>query len=204
VGNGTGDVAGTVAELDAAVSGDQIRRRAHELTDLSAVVWRTYTHPASAAGSLETNTEGWRRAGDREAFTLMPDALIHPNLPQGSSITVSYIPTEEAAHRVGRVLHTIGDAKLTEQIANEVNAELTAVEQAELGDLSGRARQAVMLSRAGASPAQVEAADRLLHDHPLGIDKLFSDLDPCAVNGASGTRCRSSCPWRRRRCCRGR
>jgi hypothetical protein len=180
-GTGLGDVAGTVAELDAAVSGDQVQRLAYELTGLSAVVWRTFTHPATAAESLETNTEGWRREGTREAFTLMPEALVNPNLPQNGSITVSYISTEEAAHWVGRALHAIGDAKLTERVVGEVNAELAAVEQAELGDLSGRARQAVMLTRAGASPAQVEAADRLLHDHPLGTDKLFSDIDPTAA-----------------------
>ena len=63
----------------------------------------------------------------------------------------------------------------------EVKTELEAVEKAELGDLSGRSRQAVALARADASPAQEAAADRLLHDAPLGSDALMSELDATAA-----------------------
>lgn len=180
-GTGSGDVARTVAEPDASIPGTRIQRLAQALTDLSAAAWRTYTHPASAADSLEVNTEGWRRQGERDAFSLVSDALVRPNLPRNGSMTHSYIPTEETAHRVGRALHGIDDAGLTVRIVTEVESELAAVEQAELGDLSGRARQAVMLTRTGASPVQVEAADRLLHEHPLGTENLFTDVDPTAA-----------------------
>lgn len=63
----------------------------------------------------------------------------------------------------------------------EARRELAAVESAELGDLSGRAQQAVLLSRPDASPLQIHAADRLLHGNPLGSDALFTDLDPTAA-----------------------
>ena len=69
-----------------------------------------------------------------------------------------------------RVLHEIGDAGFTAAVRAEVAAESTAVEQSELGDLSGRARQAVVLTRADASLLQVTAADRLLEADPLGDD----------------------------------
>jgi len=41
-----------------------------------------------------------------------------------------------------------------------------------LGDLSGRPVQAVLLDRVDASPVQVQAADRLLAEHPLGTPPL--------------------------------
>jgi hypothetical protein len=94
---------------------------------------------------------------------------------------VSYILVEESAHRVGRALHELGRTALTNQVTAELRAELRAVEQAELGDLSGRGQQAVVLTRADASPAQVAAADRLLHKDPLGSSALMSDLDPTAA-----------------------
>jgi hypothetical protein len=102
------------------------------------------------------------------AFAKVLPALSKPNLPQNGTVLISYIPVEESAHRVGRALHGISSADLTDQVAAEVKVELEAVEQAELGDLSGRARQAVALTRADASPTQVAAADRLLYADPLG------------------------------------
>jgi hypothetical protein len=131
--------------------------------------------------SLDVNTAGWRREGNREAFTKVIPALATPNLPHNGTMLVSYIPVEETAHRVGRALHELGNAALTTRVTAEVQAELNAVEQAELGDLSGRGRQAVVLTRADASPAQVVAADRLLHKNPLGSDALISDVDPTAA-----------------------
>ncbi|MGA8456434.1 MAG: hypothetical protein WB800_13620, partial [Streptosporangiaceae bacterium] len=136
---------------------------AEQLSELSQALWHCYTHPASAAPSLAVNTDGWRREGDREAFAKVLQALAKPNLPHNGTVLVSYTPVEENAHRVGRALHEIGNAALITQVTAEVQAELKAVEQAELGDLSGRGRQAVVLTRADASPAQVAAADRLLH-----------------------------------------
>lgn len=177
---GSGDAARVVAELPSATDPGVGIRLAGELSALSQALWRCYTHPASAALSLEPNTTGWRREGNRAAFAQVLPAIVKPNLPQNGTMLVSYIPVEERAHRVGRALHDIGNADLTDLVAEEVKSELEAVERAELGDLSGRARQAVVLTRADASPAQVAAADRLLHDDPLGSDALISDVDPTA------------------------
>lgn len=178
---GSGDAASVVAELPLAGDPAAALRLPGELSALSSALWRCYTHPASAAPSLEVNTSGWRREGNREAFATVLPALVEPNLPRNGTILISYVPVEESAHRVGRALHEIGNSGLTERVTAEVKAELEAVEQAELGDLSGRARQAVVLTRVDASPAQVAAADRLLHEEPLGSDALLRDVDPAAA-----------------------
>jgi hypothetical protein len=71
-----------------------------------------------------------------------------PSLPDSDGmLMVSYDPVEEGAHRVGRCLHAAGDPDLTAAVIADVEAELAAVEGAELGDLSGRAVQAVQLTR---------------------------------------------------------
>jgi hypothetical protein len=67
-------------------------------------LWRTYTHPASAAHSLEPNSEGWRRQTERNAFADVVKALKSPNLPKDGYIEQSYILVEEAAHDVSRAL----------------------------------------------------------------------------------------------------
>lgn len=178
---GGGYVADDVAELPDSAQRDDVLRLVSALTSLSEAVWRTYTHPASAADSLEVNTEGWRRQGERDAFSTVIDALRKPNLPHGGSLVQSYVRVVESAHRVGRALHDLGNAVLTDQVVADVADELAAVEQAERGDLSGRARQAVLLTRADASPLLVNAANDLLRQDPLGSDKLFQNVDPTAA-----------------------
>ncbi|MBQ0863059.1 hypothetical protein [Streptomyces sp. RK75] len=53
--------------------------------------------------------------------------------------------------------------------------------QAELGDLTGRARQAVLLTREDASPVQVAAADALLQKDLWGWRALDTEIDPTAA-----------------------
>ncbi|WP_250287180.1 MULTISPECIES: hypothetical protein [unclassified Frankia] len=178
---GTGDLAATVATLPTAVVERDAFRLAEQLTFLAAAAWRTYTHPASATPSLRVGSEGWRRASDRTAFASVLAVIRRPHLPHNGTLLQSYVIVEEAAHRVGRALHAIGNQNLTEQILADVSAELDAVEQAERGDLSGRARQAIALTRADASPLQVAAADVLLADNPFGDSRLFTEVEPTAA-----------------------
>jgi hypothetical protein len=178
---GSGCAASTFAELPGDVPAGAVERLAQALTRLSAQAWRTYTHPASAADEQDVNTEGWRRAQHREAFATVAQALTTPNLPSDGMLDVSYNPVEESAHRVGRALHEIGDADLSRRVGVEVQAELNAIEQAELGDLTGRARQALALARADASPVQVQAADGILDRDPLGSPSLFTEIEPAAA-----------------------
>lgn len=179
---GTGAVAETTAELPQQLSVEQGLRITDALTGLSRHLWRTYTHPASAADNLELNSEGWRRERERKAFTYVIPALRKPNLPDANGMLLQlYSPVQESAHRLGRALHDIADQNLVDQIVAEVESELAAIEQAERGELSGRARQAVELTRADASPVQVAAADALLHEEPWGPARLFTEVDPTAA-----------------------
>ena len=180
-GLGYGDAAITVAVLPATASSKDQLVLAESLSRLSHALWRCYTHPASAAPSTKANTEGWQRQQTRASFSTVLDAVRAPNLPIDSTLIVSYDPVEEAAHRVGRALHTISDPDLTTAVLADVEAELAAVEQAERGDLSDRARQAVLLTREDVSPVQVAAASQLLAQHPLGTDDLFLHYDPTAA-----------------------
>ncbi|PBC70543.1 hypothetical protein BX265_5084 [Streptomyces sp. TLI_235] len=94
---------------------------------------------------------------------------------------VLYSRLIESAHRVGRALHDLDDEALTKAVLAEVTLELAAVESAELGNLTGRAQQAVLLSREDASPVQVSAADQLLQQDPFDPVELFSAIDPTAA-----------------------
>ncbi|MFB8203133.1 hypothetical protein [Kitasatospora purpeofusca] len=180
-GTGEGDLATRVASLPAGAETSVLLRLARALSHLSEAAWRTYTHPASAAASQNSGSEGWRRDEERDAFDEVPDAIARPNLPQDGMLDVSYSPLVESAHRAGRALHSLDDRQLTDAVLAEIAVELAAVENAELGDLAGRARQAVLLSREGASPVQVAAADRLLEQAPFGPTALFSEIDPTAA-----------------------
>ncbi len=180
---GRGDMAQTITTLPGTVEPEVALALAAALTKLSEYQWRTYTHPASAAGDPEVpDTVAWHRAEERNRFHEVAGAVRDPNLPDGDGVMmVSYSVVEEAAHRIGRIAHLIGDAKLVDLLVSEVRTEQAAIDAAELGDLSGRARQAVELSRADISPVQVHAADSLLHADPLASIDLFTDIDPAAA-----------------------
>lgn len=184
---GAGDIGFTVAALPPDLAQDAALRLATSLDRLSRVMWRCYTHPAEAAGDdLSSNTEGWRRQLSREEFGHVIAIINKPNLPfENGGLLVEYDPVAESAHRLGRVLHAIGDETFTAAVLTEVGAEIEAIERAELGDLSGRAAQAVQLSRTSASPAQVAAADTLLRADPLGGIELFTAVDPTSASVAA-------------------
>ncbi|RKE23625.1 hypothetical protein [Streptomyces sp. TLI_171] len=180
-GTGEGDLAKRLAALPDSTDTSALLGVARSLTQLSDAAWRTYTHPAGVAGALEPDSEGWRRDREREAFGEVADAITEPNLPSGGTMMVSYSRLVESAHRIGRALRNLGDEALTTAVLAEAALELAAVESAELGDLTDRAQQAVLLSREDASPVQVAAADQLLHEDPFGPVELFSTLDPTAA-----------------------
>ncbi|MFJ6137802.1 Voldacs domain-containing protein [Kitasatospora sp. NPDC092286] len=180
-GTGEGGLATRIGVLPAGTGTSVLLGLARALTQLSEAAWRTYTHPASAASSQDPNSEGWRRSEERKAFDEVPLAITRPNLPQNGMLDVSYSSLVESAHRAGRALHALDDRELTDAVLAETATELAAVENAELGDLTDRARQAVLLSREGASPVQVAAADRLLEQNPFGPAALLTEIDPTAA-----------------------
>ncbi|MEU6860908.1 hypothetical protein AB0B28_18785 [Glycomyces sp. NPDC046736] len=180
--SGLGKTAKKVTRVSEAVSDDDALCVADDLSTLSRVLWRCYTHPASAAESMEPNSEGWRRSMSRKEFETVISSIRKPNLPaENGLLIVSYDPVQEAPHRLGRTLHAIGDATLTEHVISEAEAELAAVVSAEQGDLRGRAVQAVGLNREDASPVQVAHANSILARDPLDAAELFTDVEPTAA-----------------------
>jgi hypothetical protein len=179
---GAGDRAITVTSMHATVIEDVAGRLADRLTQLSRALWRTYTHPASNADDdLPPNTEGERRQENRDALAEVPVALRAPNLPQNGMLLLSHNPVGETAHRVGRALHEISLPAVTDTVVADVETEIDAVERAVRGDLTGRAAQAVVLTRADAPPIHVAAADALFDADPFATPALFREIEPTAA-----------------------
>ncbi|MEV0379546.1 hypothetical protein [Nonomuraea sp. NPDC050643] len=174
---GIGDTATIVARLTHDQLHHNTRRLAAELTRLSQLCWRSYTHPASAADRHGPHSLGRHRQQERDAFIkILP--LIATARPADQPIGTK---VEQAAHAVARTLRVLDTSQLTTHVSTDVAAELAAIEQAERGDLSERAQQAVALSREDASPLQISQADRLLRDHPFGSQDLLTQVDPTAA-----------------------
>jgi hypothetical protein len=176
---GTGYHAQVVARVDDQGDAAGLAELCEELTQLSRELWDTYVNPSSAAINEQDRAH---RQSERDAFANVVAALWSPNLPsETGELLVSYVSVAERGHRVGRVLHQLNTAALTDAVVADVTAEIAAVEQAEQGDLSGRAAQATTLDRVDASPVQVVAAGALFEASPLGGTGLFTTLDPAAA-----------------------
>lgn len=124
---------------------------AEQLTALSAAAWRTYTHGGRFTEPGETNTEARRVAEDRKDFDEVAQMIGDPYL-------WPYSPVLSSAKTTGQLLATLDTSEVTAAVLREVDVKLAAVTNAELGDLSGRAAQAVVLTRWSGSPTQVQAA----------------------------------------------
>lgn len=141
----------------------------------------------SSSSSLSVNNDGdnsehWRRTQHRAPLDTVMDILATPNLPdEHGNLLCSYDPIVATADRVGRVLRELDDAELTRLIRDDIADEVAAVVRAELGDLAGRAAQAVAQSRAEGSPAQVAAAQDALVRNPLGDTDLVRGFEPAAA-----------------------
>jgi hypothetical protein len=120
-----------------------------------------------------------RKSGPR--LTRWSPRLVTESADGAGTMIVSYNPVVEASHRVGQLLRNAGGHRLAGAVESEVRVELDAVVRAELGDLSGRAVQAVAVDRLDASPVQVTAADAMLEADPLGSGLLSAPIDPAAA-----------------------
>ncbi|WP_300010814.1 hypothetical protein [Pseudonocardia sp.] len=162
---GAGATARTVARLNTRTTERSGLHLAKALTALSDTAWLAYTDPAAVE--------------IRPAPALR--ALRRPHLPRAGLLYREGDPLLDGAHDVGRELVAVGSAGVSRAVVEDVTADLDAVERARCGDLSGRARQAVALTRLDASPVQVVAADRLLHEVPMGSERLFTEVEPIAA-----------------------
>lgn len=180
------EVASAVARLDVIEDVKIHQEIAAALTELSRALWHTYTDPASAAlDDLSPNTEGWRREMERKGIARVAQALKNPDLPINGYVVQPYVGIEGSAQQLGRLLHQVGNPDFTDSVSNEVEEEIRSIEQAESGDLSGRATQAVLLSRSSASPTQVAVAFDLLKADPFGSRELREQVDPTSASVAA-------------------
>jgi hypothetical protein len=166
---GAGASARIVARLNTRTPEQRGLHLAKSLTALSSIAWMAYTDP----GAVELEPAPALRA------------LRRPHLPRAGLLYREGDPLLDAAHDVGRELVAVGSAGVTRAVVDDVTGDLDAVERALCGDLSGRARQAVVLTRLDASPVQVTAADRLLHEVPMGSERLFIEVEPIAATVAA-------------------
>ena len=179
--------AGACASLVTTVSDQESGMRLVALTSLSEASWDIYTRPPTSEGDPEeANTAAWRQQHARAALDRLTQVVSNPNLPGDAGLLVSYIPTEEAGHRVGRVLHAIGDPQVRRDVLTEIEAEVDAVRRADFGDLTGRAQQAAALSRLELSPTQAQAAWDVLRERALDLGEgLVGSFDPTAAATAA-------------------
>ncbi|GAA5133895.1 hypothetical protein [Pseudonocardia adelaidensis] len=166
---GIGATFASVARLNAATEQSVGLLLADALTRLSTAIWMTYSAPEL----LDLPAAVARRA------------LRRPNVPQAGRVRVEEHPVVESAHCVGRGLEELGSAGVRRAVIADVDRELAAASSADRGDLTGRARQAVMLTRVTPSPSQIAQADRLFHEAPAGGPRLYTEVEPSAAGVAA-------------------
>lgn len=162
---GVGAVANPVARLHARTPARDGVDLAKALSGLSQAAWLRYSDP----GLVDVEPAEVLRA------------LRSPHQPRAGLLFREGDPLLECANDAGRRLAVVGSAGVTRAVIADVTEEMDGVERAVRGDLSGRARQAVELSRLDASPLQILAADKLLHEVPLGSERLFTEVDSTAA-----------------------
>lgn len=162
---GIGATSWPVAKLHARTADTAGLHLARALTRMSESVWLSYAAPAL---SMLPAADARR-------------ALLRPHRAEAGLVPVEPHPTLESAHRIGRELADLGSAGVTRAVVADVEAELGAADRAARGDLTGRAQQAVMITRLSPSPAQIVEADRLLCDTPTCGEALYTDVEPAAA-----------------------
>ena len=174
-----GEIAGDVALLHTTDPAEG-SRLAVALTRLSDALWNAYADPASDA-LLRFSPD----PGDEDDPRFDPARVIHavrePNLPEDGYLPPERFTSEAAAHGVGRILHTIGDHTLRDLVAREVEAEVTAVAQADTGYFAERAAQAILITRVAPLHAQVEAAFDAFQEGPYDREAILDRFDPHAA-----------------------
>lgn len=92
---------------------------------------------------------------------------------------------QRAATQAANALRIVGEIQFRAAVLDDFRYEIQAIERADLGDLSGRASQATLLSRIAASPTQLRAAEDSLRRQPFGSPALREQVDPTAAATAA-------------------
>jgi hypothetical protein len=176
------------AMLTVLPAGPRTEQLALALTDLSEQLWRCYTHPATAApDDDDLNSEQSRRRADRAAIEQVP-GIVGLTDPTGQA--QDYLRSGAAtypAESVAALLDDLDDQDAAAAVRAEIATELDAVQRAELGDLSGRAAQAVALNRPDASPTQIAEAHRILDADVFAEPDALRAVEPSAAAVAAAS-----------------
>lgn len=143
------------------------------LTDASEALWNQFERPSHGPDE--------RREDEESTADLIRRALYGTATPvkvTGGVMIVIYDPAVDAAIKLRQVIAELPET-LAKHICSEVEKELEAVANAELGILVGRSRQAVSLSPISTSPTQVASAETLLRQEM--IDELFTHVQATAA-----------------------
>ncbi|MGH8896634.1 MAG: hypothetical protein ACRDZ4_06310 [Egibacteraceae bacterium] len=171
---------------------DQLAQVGRALEWCSHALWRYYTEGWGTGGEdalVEACREEYEALGvELEQYQTLEKARAEiarvladpPLLSPSGDLSVSYDSRVESAACMARALLVLGDDAVTAAAHAELQRELDAVASAELGDLTGRAGQAVRQPRREASFTQIAAAHAALRAHASGqgsLDRL-SQVEP--------------------------
>ena len=181
---------------------DGVRRMAEMLAEGIPAHRSAELH--ALASSLEgVSQELWSRYEVQEldvdeASKGVAEQLVNPGLPGGQANALeSCDALLEHAACLARGLRALDLPPLTHALQAEIAHELEAVGRAMLGDLSGRAAQAVTMERLDASPTQVAVVHQLLRQYALSADpgaheraaSLLQGIEPAAAATAVAAWC---------------
>ncbi|ALE74160.1 hypothetical protein AD006_23785 [Pseudonocardia sp. EC080610-09] len=172
---GDGAVACRVARVPRDLGDALARRITVVLTRLSAVLWSAYSE--GEAGQL--------RPADLLATLRDPD---RPP-PDGDDERVRLV------HALGRLLARTPGRAFRETVVREVRAELDAVLDADAGELTGRALQAVRYVRGDVHEGHVATADAVLEADPLEPVGLLTTVEPHSAAVAAVHWLRAAARW---------
>lgn len=137
------------------------------LSDLSEGLWRAFARSGLDLG------DGVARGRRRRLVDLLTrvQAVVRPS-SAGTPATLRSTPMDRhvggLADRVAAAMASFADAEVHELIIREVEEETAAVDRADRGQLTGRAAQAALISRAFVLPSHLREADARFHERLLG------------------------------------
>lgn len=162
---GAGSVAHRVTRVPSTGDDALIRHLAQGLDLLSDRLWTDYSSATT----------------DRPDPVRFAAIVRRPNMPVGNLLRRADDDRDEAAHHVGRLLAEVDDRGMRESVIREIDEECAAVCSAVDGDLTGRAQQAVTRLRGQLATGRLAAAHEIMHDVPMGSERLFTEVEPLAA-----------------------
>lgn len=162
---GAGSVAHRVTRVPSTCDDALARHLAQGLDLFSEQLWTDYSSATT----------------DRPDPVRFAGVVRRPNMPVGNLLRRAVDDHDEAVHQIGRLLAEVDDRGTRKSVIREIEVECTAVRSAADGDLTGRAQQAVTRLRGRLAPGRLAVAHEIMHDVPMGSERLFTEVEPLAA-----------------------